>query len=113
MKRGTGHTGPVIVPEYITRIIRKIHSIESFLDALRGLFPETCPGMPKHEEGNALPHYPAIIQERNPLHDRMFPLETMELRRYADQYGLEIPGVIIHTGSYADELARSMHAPVS
>ncbi len=47
---------------------------------------------------------------RNPLHDRIFPMETVEITQYNREHESKIGTAIIHTGSYADEYARSMNA---
>lgn len=47
---------------------------------------------------------------RSLQHDRVFPMETVELQRFNRDYDADIDTAIIHTGAYADELARSMNA---
>jgi hypothetical protein len=48
--------------------------------------------------------------ERLDMKDRVFPLETVSLQRYRTDNDADIDTAIIHTGPYADELARSMNA---
>lgn len=47
---------------------------------------------------------------RDSLHDRTFPLETVELKIHEINHDEKINNPIIHTGTYADELSRSLHA---
>ncbi|QQO08998.1 eCIS core domain-containing protein [Breznakiella homolactica] len=42
--------------------------------------------------------------------DRVFPLESVRVHEYRLEHGGEIEDVHVHTGSYADELARSLNA---
>ena len=42
--------------------------------------------------------------------DRVFPFETVTLLHYNDKHGSDIEQAVIHTGPYANELTRSMHA---
>jgi hypothetical protein len=53
-------------------------------------------------------------QERNvgrrAEQDRVYPLETVELQRFNAAHGTDLDKATIHTGPYADELARSMNA---
>jgi hypothetical protein len=46
-----------------------------------------------------------------PVHlDRVFPLETVEIKGFGQKYDYDIQNAVIHTGSYADELAASYNA---
>jgi hypothetical protein len=47
---------------------------------------------------------------RSNSNDRIFPLETVELQRFRGKHGSDIEDVIIHTGPYANEYARSFNA---
>jgi hypothetical protein len=51
---------------------------------------------------------PAVQRDSNT--DRVFPLETVELQRFKNETELDTDRVLIHTGPYADELARSFNA---
>jgi len=42
--------------------------------------------------------------------DRVFPLETMTLKRFNAEHSTDIDKAIIHVGPYADEFARSFNA---
>lgn len=54
--------------------------------------------------------HPEKTVRRNPLHDRIFPMETVEITRYNTDHDSSIGTAILHIGSYADEYARSMNA---
>ncbi|MCM1223847.1 MAG: DUF4157 domain-containing protein [Lachnospiraceae bacterium] len=47
---------------------------------------------------------------RNPNNDRVFPVDGQTLEEFNLNTGGGIEQAIIHTGSYADELARSLHS---
>ena len=47
---------------------------------------------------------------RNYQNDRRFPLETVKLKSMELEHNEDIKEATIHTGSYADEFARSLHA---
>jgi hypothetical protein len=51
-------------------------------------------------------------QERTGQHrqDRVFPLETVEIKRFNREYDADIEQALIHTGPFADEYTRSMNA---
>jgi hypothetical protein len=42
--------------------------------------------------------------------DRVFRLETVELQHFRTEAGYDVEDVMIHTGPYADEYTRSLHA---
>jgi hypothetical protein len=42
--------------------------------------------------------------------DRVFPLDTVEIQEFRTNHDVDIGNAIIHTGPYADELARSFNA---
>lgn len=50
------------------------------------------------------------IISRNRLNDRTFPVETISLKKHELEHEELINTAMIHTGSYADELARSFYA---
>jgi hypothetical protein len=47
---------------------------------------------------------------REVKNDRVFPLETVEIQEFRTDHGFDLEEAIIHTGPYADELARSLNA---
>ncbi|MDR0312032.1 MAG: DUF4157 domain-containing protein, partial [Treponema sp.] len=47
---------------------------------------------------------------RTDENDWVFPLETIELQKFKTKHDIDVPEAIIHTGPYADELARSINA---
>ena len=47
---------------------------------------------------------------RSFLNDRVFPFETVGIQEFRTDHGADIEKVMIHTGPYADEFARSMNA---
>jgi hypothetical protein len=53
---------------------------------------------------------PAKRLERGVENDRTFPLETVRLQHFRAGQGANIEGATIHTGPYADEMARSFSA---
>jgi len=42
--------------------------------------------------------------------DRVFPLETVRIEEFRQKHDYEIEEAVVHTGPFADELARSMNA---
>jgi hypothetical protein len=58
---------------------------------------------------------PTVDEPRNSLlrteeNDRVFPLDTVELQKFKTKHDIDVSEASIHTGPYADELARSMNA---
>jgi hypothetical protein len=47
---------------------------------------------------------------RGSENDRVFQLETVEIQQFRTEAGFDVEDVTIHTGPYADELTRSLHA---
>jgi hypothetical protein len=64
----------------------------------------------KEDLGNVEYELPAAMVMRNYLMDREFPLDTVELKAQELEHDEEIGTVKLHTGAYADEFARSVHA---
>jgi hypothetical protein len=54
--------------------------------------------------------YPAKTVMRLLNSDRIYPLETVRVREHERTHDTEIGHAVIHTGPYADEMARSMNA---
>lgn len=54
--------------------------------------------------------YPARRVKRLLRNDRVFPLDTVRIESFNRKHGENIEEAVIHIGSYADELARSMNA---
>jgi hypothetical protein len=54
--------------------------------------------------------YPASYIKRRIENDRIFPLETVELKKFEREHDVEIKEATIHTGLYANEIARRMNA---
>jgi hypothetical protein len=50
------------------------------------------------------------IITRTRINDRVFPVETISLKKHESEHTEILQNAVIHTGSYADELARSFHA---
>ena len=48
--------------------------------------------------------------ERKEEDDRIFPLETVEIKKFNTKYDTDLDKAIIHIGPYADEYARSFNA---
>jgi hypothetical protein len=55
------------------------------------------------------PSWVPLVLRRNE-HDRIFPLETVDLKRFELEHDADIKQATIHTGSYANELTRNMNA---
>ena len=49
------------------------------------------------------------IEYRNPEHDHVFPMETIEINMHRES-NENVEKVLVHTGSYANEIARSFNA---
>lgn len=47
---------------------------------------------------------------RNETHDRIFPMETVEIKSFDTKHNADIEKALIHAGPSADEFARSMNA---
>jgi hypothetical protein len=47
---------------------------------------------------------------RNYENDRIFPLDTVEIQKFRQEHNEGIETAIVHTGAFADELARSYNA---
>jgi len=47
---------------------------------------------------------------RSDENDRVFPLDTVDLQKFRSKHDIYLSEATIHTGPYADELARSMNA---
>jgi hypothetical protein len=47
---------------------------------------------------------------RNYENDRIFPLDTAEIQKFKQEHNEGIETAIVHTGAFADELARSYNA---
>lgn len=62
------------------------------------------------DSGNVEYELPAAMVIRNYLNDREFPLETVNLMTHELNHEEDIGEVKLHTGAYADEYARSVHA---
>ena len=54
--------------------------------------------------------YPERTVQRRLEYDRIFPLETVRIEGFKDRHEADVETAKIHTGPYADELARSMNA---
>jgi hypothetical protein len=48
--------------------------------------------------------------DRATRNDRVFPLESVELQRFRTAHNDDLEHAVLHTGPYADELARSLNA---
>ncbi len=53
---------------------------------------------------------PEKVVARDPRGDRVFPLETVAIQQFRTEHKRDIAGVTIHSGGYADEIARSYNA---
>ena len=47
---------------------------------------------------------------RNETHDRIFPMETVEIKSFDTKHNADIEKALIHAGPSADEFARSLNA---
>jgi hypothetical protein len=67
---------------------------------------------PYRKDANPFMEYRNMeITAARPLRDdRVFPLETVRVQEFRRKHDLEAGDTVIHTGPFADELARSMNA---
>ena len=95
------------------KIVAEIYkfAIEKIMKNPRLLEVKTDQSKRKIEDsGNVEYLQPGAMVIRNYLNDREFPLETVNLMTHELNHDEEIGAVKIHTGAYANEYARSMHA---
>jgi hypothetical protein len=67
---------------------------------------------PYRKDANPFTEYQNMeIPAARPIHnDRVFPLETVRIQEFRRKHDFEAEDTVIHTGPFADELARSMNA---
>ena len=95
------------------KIVAEIYkfAIEKIMKNPRLLEVKTDQSKRKIEDsGNVEYVQPAAMIMRNYLHDREFPMDSVTLSATETMHDEDIGAVKIHTGAYADEYARSMHA---
>ena len=87
---------------YLMKILDEIIDME-----LNGTKKRT---MLRRDENRPLLDEPHGFLLRSDENDRVFPLDTVELQKFRAKHDVGLSEAIIHTGPYADELARSMNA---
>jgi hypothetical protein len=86
---------------HITEILALIEMLERINKSLP---------VPKRAQEFAEYQHPAQTVMRLLRNDRVHPLETARVEGFKSRHGADIGGAMIHTGPYADEMARSMNA---
>ena len=118
----TGNNFSVAVPEcgspkiFENKYIQTMYEVmQDFIDCYRSdinIFDVVKPIKYDKKENISNTDFtkPAPMIERNPVNDRVFPLDTVTLDLYNGNHEKDLDHVVLHTGAYADEYARSVHA---
>jgi hypothetical protein len=91
-------------------LIDEICDVSHILDRLDRRLHNITPLQPK--QANQFMTYPYTENEvdRTSENDRAFPLEMVALQQFRTNHDSDIEGAMIHTGPYANEMARSFNA---
>lgn len=99
-----------IISEYFKLAINKIRENRNLLEIKHKVNTEKTSRFKPDSESNLEYSYAARMHMRNRSSDREFPVDSVQLKMHEIEHDENIEGVKLHIGSYADEMARSMHS---
>ena len=87
-----------------------ISTLNMLLKKLHGVLLEPGSALIKSDNQSVSSQNPSKRTVRNPYTDRVFPLNTVDIQQFRLKHEADIEKATIHTGPYANELARSFNA---
>jgi hypothetical protein len=94
----------------VRHAFNNIHTINILLNNLSGKLLELNNIYIKQDSQSIGYQNTAKKIDRNPKNDRVFPLDTIELKQFNTKHNSDIEKAIIHIGPFANELTRSFNA---